>query len=117
MIKTKILENTKENIEFELSIDNKNNFFVECYLISEDEGDTYAIHIYDTIHSDINPYNENEIMYGWFDSDGGTFDGFSIEIDLEEGNNEKLCNIIEENVLNILFNDKNGLVNEHWRKI
>lgn len=116
MITAKILKDTKEDIQFELGINDNNCYFVECYLLDEDSSDTYSIHIYDTLHQDVNPYNENEIMYGWFDSDGGTFEGFDIYLDLEKNDNEKLVKLIEENVLDILFNDKNGLIHKHWIK-
>lgn len=111
MITTNILKDTKEDIQFTLNINGNYQYFVEAFLI--EDTDTFSIRAYDDIHTDVNPYNANEVMHGLFDSDGGTFEGFEIEVNLEESNNQEVMNTLENEILNMLFNDKNGLINKY----
>lgn len=62
------------------------------------------------------PENEGEIMYGVFDSDGGTYDDFEVYANLEEDNNEEYIKAVEDFVLNVLYGD-NGLIKQYKDKI
>ena len=112
MQEVKIIEDTKTNIEMNIILNNGYEYLVECYLVGDDT-DTYAIRAYDTIHSDINPYNCNEVLYGLFDSDGGTFEGFECYLDLERNNNQEIINELEDLIMDVLFNERNGLITKY----
>lgn len=62
------------------------------------------------------PQNDSEIMYGVFDSEGGTYDGFEVYVNLEEDNNEEYIKIIEDFILTALYGD-NGLIGRYTYKI
>lgn len=96
--KLNIQTNTKELKEFNLSYDIENDYFCEANLI--EDTDIYSVRVYDTLHSDVNPYNDNEVMKGLFDSTGGTFEGMEIEINIE---NNPLITQVEDDVLEVLF--------------
>ena len=106
----KIVTNTKEDINFYFAFEDV-EYQVECYL-DDDDSDIYSVHVYDNIHAEVNPYNDNEVMYGLFDSDGGTFDDMKFEVDDETGHYSRL----EDKVLELLFGS-NGLVSKHYIKI
>lgn len=111
MIEVNVKTDTREEITFEIIINETYSYLVEALLI--EDTDTFSIRAYDTIHANVNPYNENEVMHGLFDSDGGTFEGFEIEINLEEGNNQEIINLLENEVLEVLFNKRNGLTTKY----
>lgn len=111
MIEVDIKTDTKEEIVFDITIDERYSYLVEVLLI--EDTDTFSIRVYDTINTNVNPYNANEVMYGLFDSDGGTFEGFEIEVNLEEGNNQTIINILEDTILDVLFNTRNGLTTKY----
>lgn len=102
---------TKEEIAFNVEFENDYEYLVEALLI--EDTDTFSIRAYDTLHADVNPYNANEVMHGLFDSDGGTFEGFEIEVNLEENNNQAIMNELEEVILYVLFNKRNGLTTKY----
>ena len=106
-----VQNNTREEITFNVVINNEFEYLVEASLI--EDTDTFLIKAYDTIHADVNPYNANEVMNGLFDSDGGTFEGFEVEINLEGGNNNEIIKELEETIINVLFNNRNGLVTKY----
>lgn len=62
------------------------------------------------------PQNDGEIMYGVFDSEGGSYDGFEVYVNLEEDNIEELIGAIENFVLAVLYGD-NGLIKQYEYKI
>mgnify|MGYP000354654206 CR=1 FL=1 len=50
-----------------------------------DDFDNFGITV---THDNWLPENDGEIMYGGFDSDGGTYEGFEVYVNLEKDNNE-----------------------------
>ena len=111
MIEVNINTDTKEEITFTVIIDDNYSYLVEALLI--ENTDIFSIRAYDTIHYNVNPHNANEVMHGLFDSDGGTFEGFEIEIDLESDNNQYIINTLEDTILDVLFNNRNGLTTKY----
>lgn len=112
MLEVKVKTDTREEIVFNITIDEEYEYLVEVNLIDNTE-DTFSIRVCDIIHADVNPHNDNEVMYGMFDSDGGTFEGFKIDLDLEKGNNQEIVNILEKEIIEILFNERNGLTTKY----
>ena len=112
MLEVKVKTDTREEIVFNITIDEEYEYLVEVNLIDNTE-DTFSIRVYDTVNADVNPYNANEVMNGLFDSDGGTFEGFEIEVDLEKGNNQEIINTLENEIIEILFNKRNGLTTKY----
>ena len=102
---------TKEEITFNVEFENDYEYLVEALLI--EDTNTFSIRAYDTLHADVNPYNANEVMHGLFDSGGGTFEGFEIEVNLEENNNKTIMNELEGTILYVLFNERNGLTTKY----
>lgn len=78
-----------------------------------DDFDIFGITV---THDSLLPENEGKIMYGVFDSDGGTYDGFEIYVNLEENNNEEYIKAIEDFILTVLYGD-NGLINKYTYEI
>ena len=102
---------TKEELTFNVAFENEYEYLVEALLI--EDTDTFSIRAYDTLHADVNPYNANEVMHGLFDSDGGTFQGFEIEVNLKENNNQTIMNELKDVILYVLFNKRNGLTTKY----
>lgn len=111
MLEVKVKTDTREEIVLNVTIDETYDYLVEALLI--EDTDTFSIRAYDTVNADVNPYNANEVMHGLFDSDGGTFEGFEIEIDLEKENNQEIINTLEKEIIEILFNKRNGLTTKY----
>ena len=111
MLEVKVKTDTREEIVFNITIDETYDYLVEALLV--EDTDTFSIRVYDTVNADVNPYNANEVMNGLFDSDGGTFEGFEIEVDLEKGNNQEIINTLENEIIEILFNKINGLTTKY----
>lgn len=111
MIEIDINTDTREEITFNITINEEYSYLVEAILV--EDTDTFSIRVYDTIHSDVNPYNANEIMHGLYDSDGGTFEGFEVDLDLEKGNNQEIVNTLENEIIEVLFNNRNGLTTKY----
>lgn len=78
-----------------------------------DDFDSFGITV---THDSLLPESEGKIMYGVFNSDGGTYDGFEIYINLEENNNNEYIKAIEDFVLTVLYGN-NGLINKYTYKI
>lgn len=62
------------------------------------------------------PQNDGKIMYGIFDSEGGSYDDFEVYVNLEKDNIEEFIRAIEDFVLTILYGD-NGLIKQYKYKI
>lgn len=62
------------------------------------------------------PESEGKIMYGVFDSEGGTYDDFEVYVNLEEGNNKEYIETIEDFILTVLYGN-NGLISKYTYKI
>ena len=62
------------------------------------------------------PENDGEIMYGIFDSDGGTYNDFEVYVNLEKDNNEEYIKVAEDFILDVLYGD-NGLIKQYEYKI
>lgn len=78
-----------------------------------DDFDNFGITV---THDNWLPENDGEIMYGVFDSDGGTYDDFEVYVNLEEDNNEEYIKVIEDFVLTVLYGD-NGLISKYTYEI
>ena len=78
-----------------------------------DDFDNFGITV---THDSLLPKNEGKIMYGVFDSDGGTYDGFEIYVNLEENNNEEYIKAIEDFILTVLYGD-NGVISKYTYEI
>lgn len=78
-----------------------------------DDFDNFGITV---THDTLLPENEGKIMYGVFDSDGGTYDDFEVYVNLEEDNNEEYIKVIEDFVLTVLYGD-NGLISKYTYEI
>lgn len=78
-----------------------------------DDFDNFGITV---THDSWLPQNGGEIMYGVFDSDGGTYDDFEVYVNLEEDNNEEYIKVVEEFILNVLYGD-NGLISKYTYEI
>ena len=114
----KVLKDTIDDIEFMLVFDNgkeDTEYYVECYLVGDDT-DTYSVRVYDGLHHDVNPHNNNEVMNGLFDSDGGSFDGMEVEIGENDYNFDHMGEL-EDLILDVLFNERNGLITKYQEDI
>lgn len=78
-----------------------------------DDFDNFGITV---THDNWLPENDGEIMYGVFDSDGGTYDDFEVYVNLEEDNNEEYIEVVEGFILDVLYGD-NGLIKQYEYKI
>ena len=78
-----------------------------------DDFDNFGITV---THDSLLPENEGKIMYGVFDSDGGTYDGFEVYVNLEKNNNEEYIKAIEDFILTILYGD-NGVISKYTYEI
>lgn len=110
----RVIKDTKEEIEFVITYDNGNEeteYHVECYLVGDDT-DTFSIRVYDALHAEVNPGNANEVMHGLYDSDGGTFEGMEVEIGEDDVNFDNMGKI-EDFVLDVLFNENDGLTKKY----
>lgn len=78
-----------------------------------DDFDSFSITV---THDSLLPENEGRIMYGVFDSDGGTYDGFEVYVNLEENSNDEYIKAIEDFILTVLYDD-NGLISKYTYEI
>lgn len=78
-----------------------------------DDFDNFGITV---THNSWLPQNDGKIMYGVFDSEGGSYDGFEVYVNLEEDNNEEYITVIKDFILAVLYSD-NGLISKYTYKI
>lgn len=78
-----------------------------------DDFDNFGITV---THDSLLPENDGKIMYGVFDSDGGTYDGFEVYVNLEENSNDEYIKAIEDFILTVLYGD-NGLISKYTYEI
>lgn len=78
-----------------------------------DDFDNFSITV---VHDSWLPENDGIIMHGIFDSDGGTYDGFEVYVNLEEDNNEEYIKVVEDFILTVLYGDS-GLISQYKYEI
>lgn len=111
-----IKENTKRKQVFTFNALNPVTLMLDTITVETnflDDFDNFGITV---THDTLLPENEGKIMYGVFDSDGGTYDDFEVYVNLEEDNNEEYIKVIEDFVLTVLYGD-NGLIKQYEYKI
>lgn len=111
-----IKKNTKKEQVFTFRVLNLVTLMLDTITVKAnflDDFDNFGITV---IHDSWLPKNEGEIMYGVFDSEGGTYDDFEVYVNLEEDNNDEYINAIEDFVLTVLYSD-NGLIKQYKYKI
>lgn len=111
-----IKKNTKRKQTFTFSVLNPVTLMLDTITVKTnflDDFDNFGITV---THDTWLPENEGEIMYGVFDSDGGTYDGFKVYVDLEENNNEEYIKVIKEFILTVLYGN-NGLISKYAYEI
>lgn len=101
MLSYDVITDDKDDITLNILDNNIVKLFVECYLVSEDDNDTYAVRIYDRY---------DELAYNLIDSDGGSYSDWRIKT-----NDVLFARIIIDYVEQILFDNDNGLVTKHWK--
>ena len=111
-----IKKNTKRKQVFTFSVFNEltdrfDTITVETNFL--DDFDNFGITV---THDTWLPENEGKIMYGVFDSDGGTYDDFETYINLEEDNHEQYIKLVEDFILTVLYGD-DGLISKYTYKI
>lgn len=111
-----IKKNTKRKQVFTFSVLNPVTLMFDTITVKTnflDDFDNFGITV---THDTVLPENEGKIMYGVFDSDGGTYDDFEVYINLEEDNNEEYIKVIEDFILTVLYGD-NGLISKYTYEI
>lgn len=111
-----IKKNTKRKQVFTFNVFNPVTLMFDTITVETnflDDFDNFGITV---THDTLLPENEGKIMYGVFDSDGGTYDDFEVYVNLEEDNNEEYIKVIEDFILTVLYGD-NGLVSKYKYKI
>lgn len=111
-----IKKNTKREQVFTFNVFNPVTFMLDTITVETnflDDFDNFGITV---THDTLLPENEGKIMYGVFDSDGGTYDDFEVYVNLEEDNNEEYIKAIEDFILVVLYGDK-GLISQYKYEI
>lgn len=111
-----IKKNTKREQVFTFSVLNPVTLMFDTITVETnflDDFDNFGITV---THDTWLPENEGKIMYGVFDSDGGTYDDFEVYVNLEEDNNEEYIKVIEDFILTVLYGD-NGLISKYTYEI
>lgn len=111
-----IKKNTKREQMFTFNVFNSVTLMLDTITVETnflDDFDNFGITV---THDTLLPENEGKIMYGVFDSDGGTYDDFEVYVNLEEDNNEEYIKVIEDFVLTVLYGD-NGLISKYTYEI
>ena len=111
-----IKKNTKREQMFTFNVFNPVTLMLDTITVETnflDDFDNFGITV---IHDTLLPENEGKIMYGVFDSDGGTYDDFEVYVNLEEDNNEEYIKVIEDFILTVLYGD-NGLISKYTYEI
>lgn len=112
----KIKKDTKRKQIFTFDIQNPLTLACDTITVKTnflDDFDNFGITV---THNTWLPENEGKIMYGVFDSDGGTYDDFEVYINLEKDNNEDYIKVVEDFILDILYGD-NGLIKQYEYRI
>ena len=112
----KIKKDTKRKQIFTFDIQNPLPLTCDTITVETnflDDFDNFGITV---THDTWLPENEGKIMYGVFDSDGGTYDGFEVCINLEKDNNEDYIKVVEDFILDVLYGD-NGLIKQYEYRI
>lgn len=111
-----IKKNTKREQVFTFNVFNPITLMFDTITVETnflDDFDNFGITV---THDSWLPENEGKIMYGVFDSDGGTYDDFEVYVNLEEDNNEEYIKVIEDFILTVLYGD-NGLISKYTYEI
>ena len=111
-----IKKNTKREQVFTFNALNPTTLMLDTITVKTnflDDFDNFGITV---THDTWLPENNGEIMYGVFDSDGGSYNGFEVYVNLEKDNNEEYIKIIEDFILAVLYGD-NGLINQYEYEI
>lgn len=111
-----IKKNTKREQVFTFNVLNPVTLMLDTITVETnflDDFDNFGITV---THDTLLPENEGKIMYGVFDSDGGTYDDFEVYVNLEEDNNEEYIKVIEDFILTVLYGD-NGLISKYTYEI
>ena len=111
-----IKKNTKREQVFTFNVFNPVTLMFDTITVGTnflDDFDNFGITV---THDTLLPENEGKIMYGVFDSDGGTYDDFEVYVNLEEDNNEEYIKVIEDFILTVLYGD-NGLISKYTYEI
>lgn len=111
-----IKKNTKREQVFTFNVLNPITILFDTITVKTnflDDFDNFGITV---THDTLLPENEGKIMYGVFDSDGGTYDGFEVYVNLEENDNDKYIEVIEDFILTVLFGN-NGLISQYKYEI
>ena len=111
-----IKKNTKREQVFTFNVFNPVTLIFDTITVGTnflDDFDNFGITV---THDTLLPENEGKIMYGVFDSDGGTYDDFEVYVNLEEDNNEEYIKVIEDFILTVLYGD-NGLISKYTYEI
>nr|DAQ09845.1 MAG TPA: hypothetical protein [Caudoviricetes sp.] len=111
-----IKKNTKRKQVFTFRVLNPVTLMLDTITVETnflDDFDNFGITV---THDSWLPENEGEIMYGVFDSDGGTYNDFEVYVNLEEDNNEEYVKVVEDFVLVVLYGD-NGLISKYTYEI
>ena len=111
-----IKKNTKRGQVFTFNVFNPVTLMFDTITVETnflDDFDNFGITV---THDTLLPENEGKIMYGVFDSDGGTYDDFEVYVNLEEDNNEEYIKVIEDFALTVLYGD-NGLISKYTYEI
>ena len=111
-----IKKNTKREQVFTFNVLNPVTLMFDTITVETnflDDFDNFGITV---THDTWLPENEGKIMYGVFDSDGGTYDDFEVYVNLEEDNNEEYIKVVEDFILTVLYGD-NGLISKYTYEI
>ena len=111
-----IKKNTKREQAFTFNVLNPTTLMLDTITVETnflDDFDNFGITV---THDSWLPENNGKIMYGVFDSDGGSYNGFEVYVDIGKDNNEKYIKIIEDFILDILYGD-NGIINQYEYEI
>ena len=111
-----IKKDTKRKQIFTFNILNPLKLTCDTITVKTNFLDDFDIFGITVTHDTLLPENEGTIMYGVFDSDGGTYDGFEVYINLEKDNNEDYIKVVEDFILDVLYGD-NGLIKQYEYKI
>lgn len=111
-----IKKNTKKEQVFTFNVLNSVTLMLDTITVETNflnDFDNFGITV---THDSWLPENDGKIMYGVFDGDGRSYDGFDVYVNLEEDNNEEYIKAIEDFILTVLYGD-NGLAKQYKYEI